>query len=246
MKLKLVRKTKENKYVKSFFWQPQEEVDWEPGQYFYYTLPEKKLRNDSRGPNRMFTIASSPTEGKLLQLTTKFDDKKSIYKEVLDQVKIGEEIEGSGPSGVFTLDNESQDKTLILLAGGIGITPFRSFIKFNIDKNLKIPMHLIYSNSSQDEVTFQNELENWSKNSSFFTLYTTITKPGSIKCKWNGLKGRIDEDMIKKVIAKSKLNLKNTAFWVVGPPQFVYAMQEIAGKFKALPQNFHTEIFTGY
>jgi len=133
MKLALVKKEDVAKGTKSFYWEPEKKVNYLPGQYFYYTLPKLNY-DDPRGPTRHFTISSSPTEDNLLRLTTRIRP-ESAYKKTLDELKIGDTVSGEGPSGTFILD-EHEKGPHVLIAGGIGITPFRSFIKYNIDNNL--------------------------------------------------------------------------------------------------------------
>lgn len=106
---------------------------------------------------RAFTISSSPTE-RFLMITPK----KGItpFKKYLENLKPGDEITTSHPAGTFTLDESSP---AVFLAGGIGITPFRSMIKYAMDQKLTTPITLFYSNSD-DEFLFKRELHGWKKN----------------------------------------------------------------------------------
>jgi len=201
--------------------------------------------DDSRGPTRHFTISSSPTEGNLLRLTTRIRE-TSGYKKTLDSLKIGEIIEGEGPSGTFIFDEAEIDKNHMFLAGGIGITPFRVFMKYMFDKNLKIPVHLIYSNSLVEEIAFRKEFDKWSNKFNYFKLALTVSKPEESNEKWNGFKGRIDQQMISTLIGNWKLVIGNLTFWIVGPPPFVSAMEDMFEKMKISSNNILTEKFTGY
>src|SRR3990172_9740092 len=102
MLLKLKEKVKEAMGTTTFLWESEKSVSYLPGQYFYYTLP-KLIYPDSKGPTRHFTLSSSPTEGKLLKLTTKIR-KESGFKQTLDALPIGSQVEGEGPSGTFIID----------------------------------------------------------------------------------------------------------------------------------------------
>src|SRR3989344_3123468 len=243
MKLKLVKKVAEAKGTKSFFWQPEKEVDFLAGQYYYFTLPKLNYP-DPRGATRHITISSSPSEGNLLRLTTRIRE-ESGYKKTLDELPIGALIDGEGPNVTFVLD-EKEPGPHIFLAGGIGITPFRSMIKFVFDKNLDIQIHLIYSNSIPEQIAFRKELEDWAKKSDNFNLAMTISKPQESKEKWSGLSGRLDELMIKKLIENWKLEIKNLTFWLCGPPPMVDAMEQIMGKLKVSFGQVRSEKFTGY
>lgn len=244
MKLKLVKKQNEAKDTKSFFFQPQNPVNWLPGQFFYLTIPELKYP-DSRGNTRHFTISSSPTEGEVLRFTTRLRE-DSGYKKTLDELEIGSIVEGEGPNGTFILDENETGKHL-LLAGGIGITPFRAFIKYNIDKKLKsIGIYLIYSNSSPEEIAFKKELEKWAKDYENIKIAMTVSHPEESKINWPGLKGRIDKDMIQKLINDWELKIEHLTFWLCGPPPMVTAMEEVLGSMKITSDKVRSEKFTGY
>ena|SRR3989344_1099642 len=253
MKLVLVRKQEEAKDTKSFYFKTEKKVIWLPGQYFYFTIPILST-SDSRGPTRHFTISLSPTEGALIRLTTRIRN-ESGFKQTLDSLKMESEIEGEGPNGTFILD-ENETGNHLLIAGGIGITPFRTFIKYNIDKqslanpigkkldNSKI--YLIYSNSTPEEIVFRSELESWSENYENIKVAMTISKPEESKEKWTGLTGRIDENLIKKQIKNWELDIKNLTFWLCGPPSMVEAMERLLGTLKITSDKVRSEKFTGY
>lgn len=243
MKLTLVKKVTEASGTVTFFWKSERKIEYLPGQYFYYTLPKLNYP-DTRGATRHFTISSSGTEGEELMLTTRIRA-ESGYKKSLDELKIGESLEGDGPNGTFIL-NEEKSEPQIFLAGGIGITPFRSFIKFAIDSGLKTPLYLIYSNSHTEEIVFKNELEKWAQENENFKLILTVSKPEESKEKWSGKVGRIDEKLILESVKNWQIDIKNSTFWVCGPPPMVSAMEETLEKLNVSPANIVTEKFTGY
>jgi len=238
VKLKLVKKIDEARGTKSFFWEPEAKVDFLPGQYFYFTLPNLNYP-DPRGATRHFTISSSPTEGNLLQLTTRIRQ-ESGYKKTLDELPIGVIVEGEGPNGTLYLD-KNVSGTQIFVVGGIGITPFRSIIKYNIDNNLKIPMYLIYSNSDSDFV-FKKELDQWQKENDY------------IKVSYfdSSIFGHLDKLAIEKLIENwftptgAKLVIGNSVLWTVGPPPFTDALENVFEKMKIPSDNIRSEKFTGY
>ncbi len=240
MKFKLIDKKDEASGTKSFFFEPDEKIEWLPGQYFYITLP-KIIHEDPRGDTRHFTNSASPTEGNIIRITTRVRY-ESGFKQSLDELPVGSEVEGKGPNGIFTIDEKTVGSH-IFLAGGIGITPFRSIIKYALDKNIGINMDLVYSNSLPEEIALRKELESW-VNQSNFKLYMTISKPGESKEKWEGLTGRIDESLINKLFSKE--DIQKSTFWVSGPPAFVTAMEEMLSKMRIPPDNIRTEKFTGY
>jgi ferredoxin-NADP reductase len=239
MKLTLVRKLDEAKGTKSFFWEPEKPVNYIAGQYFYFTIPRLKYP-DPRGNTRHFTLSSSPSEGNLLRNTTRIR-KESGYKRTLNELEIGSLIDGEGPNGTFILD-EKEESPQVFLAGGIGITPFRSILKYAFDKKLKTPIQLIFSNSIPEEIAFRKELESLAKYWPNFKLDMTITKPEETKEPWNGLIGRIDENLLKRVVP----DFPTKTFWVCGPPVMVDAMEATLGKLGLSSGKVLSEKFTGY
>ena len=239
MKLKLVEKRDEAKGTKSFFWETEKPVNYLAGQYFYFTLPSLNYP-DPRGATRHFTLSSSPTEGNLLRNTARIRE-ESGFKKTLDDLEIGTLIEGEGPNGTFILD-EAEPGPHVFLAGGIGITPFRSMIKYAADKNLNTQIHLIYSNSIPEEIAFRAEFDGLAKSWPNLKLDMTVTKPEESKEPWKGLTGRIDENLIQKLVP----DLGSNIFWVCGPPAMVEAMEQTLGKLNLSSGKVRSEKFTGY
>ncbi len=239
MKLTLVEKKDEAEGTKSFFFKPEHPISYLAGQYFYYTIPTLKYP-DPKGTTRHFTISSSPTEGENLRLTTRVRQ-ESGFKKTLDELPLSSELDGEGPNGTFILD-ESVKGPQVFLAGGIGITPVRSMLKYAVDKNLNIPLHLIYSNSTVEQITFRQELEEWAKTHPNIKIDMTISKPEESKSPWNGIVGRIDDALIAKLVP----DFASSTFWVCGPPAMVDAMEEALEKLKVPQHQIKIEKFTGY
>lgn len=239
MKLKLVEKREEAKGTKSFFWEPEHEVNWQAGQYYYYTI-EKLKYPEPRGNTRHFTISSSPTEGNILRLTTRIRE-ESGYKKTLDELPIGSVVEGAGPNGTFIMD-EMEEGPHVFIAGGIGITPFRSMIKYAIDSKLDHKFTLIYSSSVPEEIAFRKELEDWARTWPNLSLAITVSHPEESKEKWTGLTGRVDDKMIKEVTK----GLVKPTYWLCGPPAMIDAMETVIGKMGITSDKVRSEKFTGY
>ena len=232
MKIKLLEVHDEARGTKSFFWKTEKPVSYLPGQYYYYTIPKLKYP-DNRGTTRHFTIASSPTEGPTLQLTTRIRE-ESGFKKTLDELAIGTEIEGEGPNGTFVLD-EQDGGPQIFIAGGIGITPFRSIIKYVVDKNLPTPIYLIYSNSDND-IVFKKEFDKISASHPNIKIRYVITSK----------EGHLDELKIQKIFDIWHLEFGIPTWWLCGPPPMIDAMETVLGKLKVASGQIRSEKFTGY
>ncbi|WKZ25894.1 MAG: FAD-dependent oxidoreductase [bacterium] len=241
MQFKLVKKLDEAKGTKTFVFRPNEKINFEAGQYIYITLPKLNYP-DARGETRHFTISNSPTEGDDIKVTTRMRE-ESGYKKTLDELSVGTVVEGRGPQGFFVLPTNNPDKLSrpplpqinLFIAGGIGITPFRSMIKYAIDSGLSTPIYLIYSNSDSDFV-FKKELDTWQKEYSNLKIEYIDTS----------VDGRIDEIKLKKLINQWNLVIVNFTAWVVGPNPFVDAVEELLVNLNISEDNIKSEKFTGY
>lgn len=232
MKLTLIKKINESTGVKSFFFKPEKTITFSPGQYLYYTLSKLNFP-DSKGATRHFTISSSPTEIDSIRLTTKIRE-ESGYKKTLDELSIEGAISADGPNGTF-LFNEKEKGFHVFLAGGIGITPFRSIIKYVIDKKLDNPIYLIYSNSDND-ITFKKEFDKIAKVHSNIKINYVISST----------EGHLDQIKISDLIKNWKLVIKNCIWWICGPPPFTDAMEKILEKMKLSSGQIRSEKFSGY
>jgi glycine betaine catabolism B len=245
MKIKLLRRETVAKDTVSFFFEPQEPTTRAPGQYYYIDVPELKYP-DPRGPKRQFTIASSPTEGPIMMVTVRTRAENiSGYKKTLYELPDGSIIDAEGPNGHYVLDENTPPSQHVFLAGGIGITPYRCFMKYAIDKGLTTPMHLIYANSTPDEITFRAELEQWAKDHPNIKIDMTISHPEETpQIPWAGLTGRVDFPLIQKLVPNWQD--PTVTFWICGPPPMVDALDEAMGKAGIPSQRRKIEKFTGY
>lgn len=171
MKLILKSKKSEVEGVHSFRFEPQEPLNWQSGQYMHYVLEHGKP--DYRGIERWFTIASAPFE-KHVMITTRFDGERvSSFKMALLNMKPGDAIEADGPKGSFTL--QEGDHHHILIAGGIGITPYRSMLAKLDHEGRDAKIELMYANRDNNLV-FGNELKGLQAKIPSFQLTEFIDK----------------------------------------------------------------------
>src|SRR3569832_788440 len=115
MRLKLLEKRQETPDTKSFFFGGETGLSWRAGQYIHYKLPHPDP--DSRGIERYFSIASAPFE-KRVMLSCRFAPKSSSFKQALDHLAPGAEIDADPPEGDFCVNDPSE--ALVFIAGGIG------------------------------------------------------------------------------------------------------------------------------
>jgi ferredoxin-NADP reductase/nitrite reductase/ring-hydroxylating ferredoxin subunit len=211
------------------------------GQYAFFDIGN--VYNDPKGPVRHFTIASSPTEEFIL-ISTRI--RESPYKKRLDSLQIGTKIKVRGPLGKFTL-HEDYSRPAVFLSGGIGVTPFRSMIKYATDKKLPLRIIMFDSNRNQQNILFRTDFENCSRTNENLRIIHTITDEQNVVAnkEWNGEKGKIDAAMLKRYLEPG--DLEKSIFYVCGPLAMLKAMQEILAQNLRIPtERIKVEEFTGY
>lgn len=211
-----------------------EQPEFKPGQYFFVTLP-KLHYPDTRGNKRHFSIVNSPNQKGVLTMATRLRD--SGFKKTLGELALGEQVEVGPISGSFTLP-EDTTRPLVFIAGGIGITPFISMLRYITEENLPYQVSLIYSNRDSSSTAFLKELESLAIKNPNIKLVLTMTQDEG----WNGEKRRIDSNFIKDYTQ----NLNNPEFFVVGPPPMVESVKEALDLAGIGAENIKSENFSGY
>lgn len=211
-----------------------EREDFKPGQYFFVTLP-KLFYPDQRGNKRHFSIVNSPNEKNVLSNATRLTD--SGFKKTLSELEIGSRVEVGPISGSFVLPEETK-RPLVLIAGGIGITPFMSILRFTQEESLPYKIILIYSNRDKSSTAFLDELQNIGKQNSNIELILTMTQDET----WEGEKRKIDSQFIKDYTLK----LKKPMFYIAGPPVMVEATVNSLHGIGVKQEDIKEENFSGY
>lgn len=234
-RVKFLKKLQRTYDVYSFFFEKPANFEFTAGQYNRWIVPV--ANPDERGDNRYFTISSAPSE-KDLMVTTKISE--SSFKKALLNLPENQPIEIFGPLGKFTLSDPEIHH--VFIAGGIGITPYRSMIIDSANKNLSARISLFASYSTVEDVIFHDELEDVRENHPWFHLYETVTKPEASKTPWPGLTGRINDTLIKSKIP----DVASCMLYLCGPPKMIEAMVPIAHSLITDPTHIKVEKFTGY
>jgi len=212
-------------------------LQYKPGQYLEWTLPH--TRPDSRGNRRYFTIASSPTEDEL-RLGVRLEEKSSSFKNKLKELSPNDILVASQLTGDFTLP-EDTSKKLVFIAGGIGITPFRSMIKYMLDKGEKRSVVLFYANKTADEIAYRDFFDQAQHVFGLTPVYV-LTDKEHVPAGWLGRVGRIDEAMLKDVVP----DFKERIFYISGPNAMVDAYKRLLAKLGVPHTNIVTDYFPGF
>jgi ferredoxin-NADP reductase/nitrite reductase/ring-hydroxylating ferredoxin subunit len=223
----------------------QNYLNYKAGQYSIVDLGTKE---DPKGPIRSFTISSSPTEKDYILITTRIRD--TPFKQKLSKLEKGTAVKITAPAGEFTLPQDYSEP-VVFLSGGIGVTPFRSMIKYATDKQLPLKITMFDSNRNQSNILYKEEFESWAGLNKNLKIVYTITEeegetlPSSTALEWKGEKGRIDKSMLARYLSKNEMN--DSIFYICGPSAMLNAMQKLLSEEIRIPADrIKVEEFIGY
>jgi ferredoxin-NADP reductase len=227
MNLILINKVSRSSDVISFYFKPQSPITWEAGQFMYFTLSHSNP--DDRGISRYFTISSAPYEENIM-ITTRFvSEGSSSFKNALLNLEIGQNISALPPKGEFVIGDLS--KSYVLIAGGIGITPFRSILlDLNYRKKLQsIEIYLLYSNRN-NEIIFKGKFDNLAKENLNFKLRYIISPE------------ICNADLIRNTIT----DYTEKIYYISGPVNMVKAIEDILTSIGLTEDKVKQDYFPGY
>jgi ferredoxin-NADP reductase len=211
------------------------EVDFRPGQYFWVTLLDPPY-NDEKGPRRHISVVTSPNERGVLGLCTRLRD--SAFKRSLAELPVGTEVEVEEPKGSFVLPEET-DRPYVFVAGGIGITVFRSMLRYIAEEGLPHRVTLVYSNHDRESAAFLDELQELERDNPNFRLVATMTDdPG-----WDGETRRIGADLLRDHLGE---DLGSFTYLVAGAPAMAEAVVELLKREGIPEEQIRSDGFSGY
>jgi ferredoxin-NADP reductase len=212
----------------AFTFELTEPFTFEAGQTCDFTI-DGPMYSDEAGNARTFSITSSPADLPSITIATRLTG--SAFKRSLLDSPLGLDVDVDGPYGSFTLHHNAA-KPAVMLAGGIGITPFRSIVKNATEKKLPHRIVLLYSNRTPASTAFLDDLTGWAKQNSNVTIVPVYTDQT----------GFITADIIKQHAP----DLPTAIAYAAGPAPFVTAMRTAALAAGVDPDQIRTEEFPGY
>ena len=236
MIVKLIEKKEIAEGTMSFAFEKPKDYIFKAGQNIDLTLINPS-ETDNEGNSRTFSIVSAPSEN-MIEIATRMRD--TSFKRILKDMPIGGEVEMTEAMGSFTLHNDTS-KPAIFLIGGIGITPVRSILVDAAEKKLSHKLFLFYSNRRPEDAAFLDELASLQTTNPNFKLIGTMTYMGNSNQQWQGERGYINGDMIKKYVTEL-----NAVWYISGPAAMVKTMREILTQLNVDDDFVKTEEFSGY
>jgi glycine betaine catabolism B len=226
--LKIIEIIDETPDVKTFRVEVPEKIGFFPGQFFMVSF--------EGNPNlkRAYSIASSPEQNNHLDITMNLVGE---FTKKLWQCKINDSLIFKGPFGKFYFTEEMKNN-LILIGGGLGITPLMSVMRYCNDKKLQNKINLLYSVRTPSDIIYNEEIERIKNENSNLRCTITVTRPKP-EHNWHGQTGRVNEELLKQNIA----DIKNSLYFICGPLEFVKGAIELLEKLGAAKEQIKTDVW---
>ena len=221
----------------AFYFDKPPQFTFTPGQFVDLTLPQPS-ETDSAGNTRAFSLASAPQEATLMVATRLRD---TAFKRELQRMPLGSIVRMEGPFGKLVL-HADQTRPAVFLAGGIGITPFRSMVVQAAMQRSPHPMVLFYSNRRPEDAPFLEELQALQDKNPHYRFVGTMTESATSSRPWQGERGFINAALLSKHLA----HVAKPIYYVVGPPGMVTALRTMLKEAHIEDSDIRTEKFAGY
>lgn len=211
-----------------------QEVQYVPGQYFWVELPDRG-HEDEKGLRRHISAVTSPTEPGVLGLCTRLRD--TAFKKTLVELELGDEVDVEPPKGDYRLP-EDTSKPYVFVAGGIGITVFRSMLRYIADTGEPYGITLVYSSRDRESAPFLDELQQLERTLPGFQLVLTMTDDDG----WDGESRRVGAEMLRDHLG----DLAARTYLVAGPPPMVESVVEALAEAGVPEEQVLPDRFSGY
>jgi ferredoxin-NADP reductase len=193
---------------------------------------------DDEGPVRTFSLVSAPHDPELMVATRMRD---TAFKRALKNAEPGMEFAWDGPYGSFIL-HKSAAKPAIMMAGGIGITPFISMVKTAMHQRLHHQIYVFHSNHTPEDAPFLDELTAISHSTPSVLYIPTMTDMNTSLPQWDGEKGFVNRDLLERHVG----DLSTPIYYIAGPARFVNGMRKMLVEATVDEDNIRFEEFPGY
>ena len=220
-----------------FVFEPGQKFAYQPGQYMEWTLPHNKV--DARGNRRYFTLASSPTESEV-RLGVKFYQKGSSYKKAMLAMNSETKIVASQIAGDFVLPHDPKQK-VVFIAGGIGVTPYRSMIKYLLDKQEQRSIALLYAARTAEDIAYQEVFEA-ARQQLGVSAHYILSEPDKPPLDNRYRDGHVDAAMIRALVPDYAERL----FYISGPQPMVEAVRHNLSELGVAAHQIKLDFFPGY
>jgi ferredoxin-NADP reductase len=235
--VKLKRRSEVAERTTAFVFDKPAGFDFKAGQFLEITLTSP-AETDSEGDSRAFSIASAPHE-EMLMVATRM--RNTAFKRVLGSMPLASEVKIEGPLGDLVLHNNSA-RAAVFLAGGIGITPFRSMAVRAAREKLPHRLFLFYSNRRPEDAPFLEELKGLERENPNFRFVGTMTEMARSSRSWDGETGQLDDEMLSRYLKGAA----SPIYYVAGPAAMVAGLHTMLNRAGVDDDDIRMEEFAGY
>lgn len=202
-----------------------------PGQFLTVTIPF-----DGRPVRRAYTIASSPTRGDYAEITVKHEEGGVVSGYLHDRLREGDLLDASGPSGSFVFTGR-ECKCVLLVGGGVGITPLMSVLRYLTDRSWPGDIYLIYGCRAPEDIIYREELDYLARRHANLRVTLVVSRPEGTD--WKGATGRIT----KELIAATVPDLASRYVHICGPVPMMEALKRSLAELGVPAERVRTEAF---
>lgn len=196
-------------------------------------------RPDPRGHVRPFSLAGAPGAARL-SIATRI--RESPFKQDLLAAPLGSGLFVSPPWGEFVLPADEKD--IVLLAGGIGVTPFRAMIQDAVARSSRMELSLIHSARTPEEAPFYDEFRRWAATHPHLAYVPVMTQAETSAVPYLGERRRLDATVLEEMLDDATRN--EALYMIAGPPRFVSGMAAALAELRIPGARIRSDEFTGY
>ena len=204
-----------------------------PGQFLTVTAAP-----DGQSIKRSYTIASSPTQRAFCEITLKREDQGVVSRFLHDQIKEGDTLQITAPSGRFTFTGE-ETSGVVLIAGGVGVTPIMSTVRYLTARSWAGEIFFFFAVRGEADVIFREELEYLQRRHQ--NLHIVIAAEQVQSADWRYASGRITRELLEANVPQ----LATRRIHVCGPPPMMEAVKSLLADVGVPSNKIRTETFIG-
>jgi ferredoxin-NADP reductase len=235
--VKLKNRYEVAEHTMAFSFEKPADFPFKAGQFIEITLIDPP-ETDEEGSIRAFSLASAPHEERLM-IATRMRD--TAFKRVLSTMPLGIEVKIEGPFGNLILHNNTA-RAAVFLAGGIGITPFRSILLRAAKEKLPHRIFLFYINRRPEDTPFLEELQDLQRENPNYTFIGTMTQMEKSQRSWQGETGYVNQEMLSRFLQKAI----SPIYYIAGPPAMVNSLHTMLNDAGIDDDDIRIEEFAGY
>lgn len=215
---RVMRIRQETHDVKAYKILLNDDFDYSCGQYVLISIEDNEEFADA---NKPFTISSSPTCNRCIELTIK---KVGEFTTFMHNIEPGTNLRVNGPLGDSLIFDENIDRDVVFISAGSGITPFISSLRYKVANGLENNVVLFNGNRTREDIIFRDELEELSVRDDIRVINTLTREPEDSD--WDGERGHVDIEMVKKYVD----DICSKIFYLCGPPKMIEEFEEGLGE----------------